>query len=95
MKESEKRPGSTSARDATAGSSHAESDVSRRDGPAGDEQIRMRAYELYRERGGKVGDDMTDWLRAEREYLERAPRTASANRAAQPALTSALPANRT
>ena len=31
----------------------------------------MRAYELYRERGGKVGDDMADWLQAEREYLER------------------------
>jgi hypothetical protein len=35
-----------------------------------DEQIRMRAYEIYRERGGRVGDDMSDWLRAEREYLE-------------------------
>jgi len=31
----------------------------------------MRAYEIYRERGGRVGDDMSDWLRAEREYLEQ------------------------
>lgn len=86
MKQSETKPESSSAGDAgAAGSSDAESGVSRRDGPAGDEQIRMRAYELYRERGGKVGDDMADWLRAECEYLERAPRTTSADRAAQPA----------
>jgi len=44
------------------------------DSPAATEQIRMRAYELYRERGSKAGDDMADWLRAESEYLERAPR---------------------
>ena len=31
----------------------------------------MRAYALYRERGGKVGDDMSDWLRAEREYQRK------------------------
>ncbi|MEO8624249.1 MAG: DUF2934 domain-containing protein [bacterium] len=40
------------------------------DGFAAGEQIRLRAYELYRERGGKVGDDMGDWLQAEREYLD-------------------------
>jgi hypothetical protein len=44
-----------------------------------DEQIRMRAYEIYRERGGRVGDDMSDWLRAEREYLERAAAMPSAD----------------
>ena len=42
---------------------------------ASEEQIRMRAYELYCERDGKAGDDIADWLRAEREYLELAPRT--------------------
>ena len=42
-----------------------------------DEQIRLRAYELYRDRGGKVGDDMTDWLRAEREYLEHIAKPAA------------------
>lgn len=36
-----------------------------------DEQIRIRAYELFRERGGTAGDDWSDWLRAEREYRER------------------------
>jgi hypothetical protein len=40
------------------------------EGFAADEQTRLRAYELFRERGGIVGDDMGDWLRAEREYLE-------------------------
>jgi hypothetical protein len=38
-----------------------------------DEQIRTRAYELYCERGCQDGDDMGDWLRAEREYLEQSP----------------------
>jgi hypothetical protein len=51
---------------------------------AADEQIRIRAYELYRERGGAPGDDWSDWLRAEREYHERAalgawPRTGAEN----------------
>lgn len=36
-----------------------------------EEQIRARAYELYRERGGGPSDQMEDWLRAEREYRER------------------------
>jgi hypothetical protein len=71
MKQSEKTSGSSSAGDAIAAES---GHVSRRDGPARDERIRMRAYELYCERGGAVGDDTIDWLWAEREYLERAPR---------------------
>ena len=32
-----------------------------------DEQIRLRAYELYLERGAQPNDDLADWLRAERE----------------------------
>jgi hypothetical protein len=31
------------------------------------ETIEQRAYELYLERGGADGDDLTDWLTAERE----------------------------
>jgi hypothetical protein len=58
MKDSEKRPTP----------SQAESDTLQSHSPAADEEIRMRAYELYRERGGRVGDDMADWLQAEREY---------------------------
>jgi hypothetical protein len=34
-------------------------------------RIRERAYELYLERGDGSGDDMTDWLRAERELRSR------------------------
>jgi len=44
--------------------------------PALDEQIRMRAYELYRERGDGAGDDMNDWLRAESEVRGQSPANA-------------------
>jgi hypothetical protein len=32
-----------------------------------DEGIRRRAYEIYLERDGLPGDELDDWLRAERE----------------------------
>ena len=32
-----------------------------------DEEIRRRAYEIYVERGRRPGDELDDWLRAERE----------------------------
>jgi hypothetical protein len=95
MKESEKKSASSNARnEAAVGSSQAESQVWRSESLAPDEQIRMRAYALYRERGGKVGDDMGDWLRAEREYLEIAPGTTSVGPAGRPAFLTASPANR-
>jgi DUF2934 family protein len=31
------------------------------------EQIESRAYELYLQRGGEDGNDLTDWLQAEEE----------------------------
>jgi hypothetical protein len=31
------------------------------------EQIRARAYEIYRAHGGRGGDPQADWLQAERE----------------------------
>ena len=31
------------------------------------EEIRQRAYEIYLERDGRPGDELDDWLRAERE----------------------------
>ena len=31
------------------------------------EEIRRRAYEIYLERNGSPGDELDDWLRAERE----------------------------
>jgi hypothetical protein len=35
------------------------------------EEIRRRAYELYKQRGPSSGSEMDDWLVAEREILER------------------------
>lgn len=35
-------------------------------GPS-EEQVRARAYEIYRERGGQPGHDLDDWLPAEFE----------------------------
>jgi len=37
-----------------------------------DEQIRVRAYEIYLERGGNGGSPEQDWLRAREEVLARA-----------------------
>ena len=33
----------------------------------GDEEIRLRAYEIYLERGEQPGRELDDWLQAERE----------------------------
>jgi hypothetical protein len=35
------------------------------------EQIALRAYEIYLERGGAPGHELEDWTRAERELLEK------------------------
>jgi hypothetical protein len=37
------------------------------DGKSAHEEIRVRAYEIYIERGGQPGGEMDDWLQAERE----------------------------
>ena len=42
------------------------------------EEIRIRAYEIYLERGGQPGHDVEDWLQAERE-LELNALDAAAN----------------
>jgi len=34
-----------------------------------DQQIRLRAYELYEARGRKDGNEVADWLQAEPEIL--------------------------
>ena len=34
------------------------------------EKIRLRVYEIYVERGRSDGDDLADWLQAERELAE-------------------------
>lgn len=35
------------------------------------EEIALRAYEIYLERGGAPGNELEDWTRAERELMER------------------------
>ena len=37
-----------------------------------EEEVRMRAYRRYLERGGGDGQDFDDWLEAERELKRRA-----------------------
>ena len=41
-------------------------ETSKRQAPS-HEEIRRRAYEIYLERDGRPGDELDDWLRAERE----------------------------
>jgi hypothetical protein len=36
---------------------------------ASQDRIRERAFEIYEKRGNKPGNDMQDWLRAERQIL--------------------------
>jgi hypothetical protein len=43
------------------------------------EAIRERAHAIYLERGGTQGDDLEDWLRAEREVKEHQRREQSVN----------------
>jgi hypothetical protein len=54
-----------------AGPIHSSADnISVNHGP-GLEEIRLRAYEVHLERGGLPGNELDDWLQAERE-LDRA-----------------------
>jgi hypothetical protein len=41
-------------------------------------QIRLRAYELYEERGRQDGHDEEDWLRAKAEITNKKARTVAA-----------------
>jgi len=41
------------------------------------EEIRLRAYEIYIERGGVPGNELDDWLQAERELGHAAPSKAN------------------
>lgn len=38
--------------------------------PQTEQQIRDRAYEIYLARGGRNGDEVSDWLAAERELKD-------------------------
>ena len=41
-------------------------------------QIRLRAYELYEERGREDGHEEEDWFRAEEEITQKKARTIAA-----------------
>src|SRR6266478_6453761 len=43
-----------------------------------EDQIRLRAYELYEARGREDGHELEDWLRAKEEIREKKVRTAAA-----------------
>jgi Protein of unknown function (DUF2934) len=43
-----------------------------------EEQIRLRAYELYEQRGGEHGYDLDDWLQAESELTQPKPEAVAA-----------------
>ncbi len=45
------------------------------------EEIERRAYEIYLERGGFHGQDLEDWLQAEREVREIATKKAPTGKA--------------
>ena len=42
------------------------------------EQIRIRAYELFEQRGRAEGHEMEDWLQAEDEVLRKTAKTSAA-----------------
>jgi hypothetical protein len=67
MSSKPKRDGSTESQ---ATSTQAETGEISVGSSACDEEIRLRAYEIYLERGEQPGRDLDDWLQAERE-LER------------------------
>jgi hypothetical protein len=50
------------------------SDGTSGDNTTGCEEIRQRAYEIYLERGSLPGNELDDWLQAERELDGRAPK---------------------
>ena len=38
-----------------------------------EQQIRIHAYEIYLQRGGQAGNELEDWLQAERELTAGTP----------------------
>ncbi len=50
------------------------------------EEIALRAYQIYLERGGAPGNELEDWTRAERELLKKGSK---AGRKAGPKLVAA------
>lgn len=44
-----------------------------------EEIIRMRAYHLFEQRGGRYGNDLDDWLQAEAEVMAKKPGASADN----------------
>ena len=65
-----RKKGKSSSDSPTASALRVRKSAIQRDDRASDEEIRMRAYELYLERGAENGNEVEDWLRAERECRE-------------------------
>jgi hypothetical protein len=64
----------TYAADETTAGKNPDSDATRNDSMASEpseEEIRIRAYRRYLERGGGDGQDFDDWLEAEKELKRR------------------------
>jgi hypothetical protein len=40
---------------------------------ASDQEIRVRAHEIFLERGAEPGDELSDWLQAEQELRRSSP----------------------
>lgn len=54
-----------------------------------EEQIALRAHQIFLERGAKPGSDLDDWLKAERELTTVAKPSDSARPSAPPAAPAA------
>ena len=77
----EDMPGGMEQQDRNQGGSTAEGRDSREHrGSVTTDEIAERAYEIYQARGSTDGQDMDDWLRAERELREERERFESRER---------------
>ena len=56
-------------------SPHTENKASNLEAHPTGEEIELRAYQIYVERGGADGHDVDDWLQAERELSEKYRKT--------------------
>lgn len=48
-----------------------------------EERIRLRAYEVYEARGRQGGNEVDDWITAEKELIEQGDTTEQKTRAAK------------
>jgi hypothetical protein len=66
----------------TKEASPAVSDSKAAEARPGREEIEVRAFQIYVERGGTPGQDVEDWLQAERELLEKHGKTTGKTKSA-------------